>query len=227
MPTVFWARHGENAANVTRTLSHRLVDPDLTERGRRQVHELADRLGDELGRPETVAVARGARQGGTAGFAAVWCSPLRRARQTVEILCERLALPAPAVLEGLREIDVGDLDGRRDDAAWTTYDAVLAEWQAGRRSTRFPAGESGDELAGRLLEALRTAVEGIEGGATVLVVAHGGNLRAALPPLTGLPDPGRDMPTASVAGLSIDRAPGAGTAWAGREPPVRLIHWPE
>ena len=44
MTTVTWARHGENLANVTRTLSFRIYDESLTEHGCQQARELAARL---------------------------------------------------------------------------------------------------------------------------------------------------------------------------------------
>jgi hypothetical protein len=52
-----------------------------------------------------------------------------------------------------------------------------------------------------------------------LVVAHGANLRAALPGLTGGADPGADLPTGGVATLQV--APGALAS-----PPVLLASWP-
>ncbi len=49
MITVTWARHGENLANVTRTLSFRVYDGSLTERGCQQARDLAGRIA--AGRP--------------------------------------------------------------------------------------------------------------------------------------------------------------------------------
>jgi broad specificity phosphatase PhoE len=72
-----WARHGQNVANLTETFSHRVFDGDLTDAGRRQAHELADRLAVGDGEPVAYLV----------------CSPLRRARQTADIVGQRLGLP--------------------------------------------------------------------------------------------------------------------------------------
>ena len=173
---VLWARHGENVANLTRTLSYRVFDGDLTDAGRRQARELGERL----------AAAGGDRIGLLA------CSPLRRAGQTADIVGQRLGLPAAMELDDLREVNVGELDGRSDAEAWEIYAAVLAAWRAGDTLARFPGGENRDELCARLLRALTVVARGAVAGPSPvlagsaaaersLVVAHGANLRAALP----------------------------------------------
>jgi len=205
---LLWARHGQNAANLTRTLSYRVYDRGLTDTGRRQAGELAERL-----------AAAGA---GPIGLLA--CSPLRRARQTAGIVGARLGLPVGLVLDDLREVDVGDLDGRSDAGAWDTYTRVLAAWRAGDTRARFPGGEDRDELCARLRRALAEVARGAAGtrgagGARSLVVAHGASLRAALPGLAGAPDPGTDLPTGGIAELRVD--PGRPP-----HPLVELLSWP-
>ena len=197
---VLWARHGENVANLTRTLSHRVFDGDLTDVGRRQARELGERL----------AAGGGDRIGLLA------CSPLRRARQTADIVGQRLGLPVAMELDDLREVNVGELDGRSDAQAWDIYAAVLAAWRAGDTLARFPGGENRDELCARLLRAL-TEVAHSATAERSLVVAHGANLRAALPCLAGEPDPGADLPTGGVAALHVH---------PGGFPVVRLVSWP-
>jgi probable phosphoglycerate mutase len=233
---VLWARHGENLANLTRTLSYRVFDGDLTDVGRRQARELGERL----------AAGGGARIGLLA------CSPLRRARQTADIVGQRLGLPVAMELDDLREVNVGELDGRSDAQAWEIYTAVLAAWRAGDTVARFPGGENRDELCARLHRALTVVARGavaerspvladsaaagpspvLAGSAAAgpspvlaasapaeraLVVAHGANLRAALPCLAGEPDPGADLPTGGVAALHVH---------PGGFPVVRLVSWP-
>jgi broad specificity phosphatase PhoE len=58
---------------------------------------------------------------------------------------------------------------------------------------RFPGGEDCTGLAARLRAAF-TAMTGA-GDDQVPVVAHGANIRAALPLLAAVPDPGQDLPT--------------------------------
>lgn len=199
---ILWARHGENVANLTRTFSYRVFDGDLTEAGRQQAEDLASRLADGTGEP--------------VGLLA--CSPLRRARQTAEIVGRRLGLAVALELEDLREVNVGELDGRSDAGSWDTYTQVVTGWQAGGTGARFPGGEDGAELCARIRRALDTVARAA-GGSRSLIVAHGANIRAALPGLTGGPDPGVDLLTGGTATLWVDpeRAP---------YPWVQLRTWP-
>jgi broad specificity phosphatase PhoE len=190
---IWWARHGENVANLTGTFSHRIFDGDLTGTG-----HLAAMSGAPVG--------------------ALICSPLRRARQTAQIIGSRLGLPVACELEDLRELDVGALDGRSDPAAWDIYAAVLAAWRQGDTQARFPGGENREELCARLRRALAASARAPLTAAT-LIVAHGASLRAALPGLTGRPDPGTDMPTGTVASLHVDTLSPA--------PAIGLLSWPQ
>ena len=168
------------------------------------------------------------------------CSPLRRARQTAEIVGRRLGLPVAMELDDLREVNVGELDGRSDARAWEIYAAVLEAWRAGDTQARFPGGENRDELCARLRRGLTAVARGAAAGRSPaaarsgedghsptlahsgeegrsLVVAHGANLRAALPCLAGEPDPGADLPTGAVAALHVH---------PGGSPVARLVSWP-
>jgi probable phosphoglycerate mutase len=188
---VHWARHGENIANLSRTFSHRVFDGDLTSRGIAQAQDLAEAL--------SVAGHQ---------YQLLVCSPLHRARQTAQIVSARLRLPVQAELDELREVNVGDLDGRNDDDAWQVYDATLAAWRSGCLGDRFPGGESGYELAARIGGALR-AVADQAGTGDAIVVAHGASIRAAVPVLTGQPDPGTDLATGGVARFTVTPGPGS------------------
>ena len=87
MVKLLWARHGENVANLTGTLSYRVFDGDLTELGNRQAAELAERLAASSADPVRLLA----------------CSPLRRARQTAQIISAGLGLPDALELDDLRE----------------------------------------------------------------------------------------------------------------------------
>jgi broad specificity phosphatase PhoE len=163
MTVLHWARHGENAANLSRRLSYRIYDGDLTERGIAQAEQLAETLRASAHQCQLLV-----------------SSPLRRARQTAEILSARLGLPVAAELGDLREVNVGELDGRNDDAAWLRYDAILADWRSGQLDQRFPGGESGYELAERIRRAMHAiAMRAVAGQVTgtAIVVAHGASIR--------------------------------------------------
>jgi broad specificity phosphatase PhoE len=176
---VTWARHGENLANVNRTFSFRVYDESLTERGRLQARDLAARLAAGPA-PDRIV-----------------CSPLRRAAETAAILAQALGTADVTADENLREVNVGSLDGRNDAPAWDTYNSVLDAWRHGRYAARFPDGEDCAELTARLRSAF-TAMTG-PGDHQVLAVAHGASIRAALPLLAAVQDPGHDLPTGGTA----------------------------
>ncbi|GAB3663339.1 hypothetical protein GCM10027589_26890 [Actinocorallia lasiicapitis] len=154
-PTVIrFVRHGESLTNTRRLLSHRAADLPLSPLGRKQAAALAPLLTGEV---------------------TVFSSPLLRAAQTAGILARDTA--SVVFDEGLRELDVGDLDGRDDPEAWDVHDSVLARWDAGDTAAAFPGGESLNEAATRLLTALSRCAAVAP---SPLVVSHGGVIRAAL-----------------------------------------------
>jgi probable phosphoglycerate mutase len=159
--TTWYIRHGHNPANQPpRRLSHKVIDYPLTDLGVTQATTLAEQLARH---PPP---------------AAIYASPLRRATQTADIIARHAGL-AVIVLEDLRELNVGDLDGRHDEEAWVIHDQVLADWRAGRHNSAFPGGENYRQMTSRLTAALRRTAEHLP-GSRVLVVAHGGIIRAAL-----------------------------------------------
>jgi 2,3-bisphosphoglycerate-dependent phosphoglycerate mutase len=120
--TIWYIRHGHNPANQTAELSHKVTDYPLTELGAIQAATLAGQL---------------ARYPAPA---AIYASPLRRATQTAQIIASRTG-GTVQIIEEPRELEVGDLDGRRDEQAWAHYCKVLDDWRAGRHDTAFPGGE--------------------------------------------------------------------------------------
>lgn len=98
-------------------------------------------------------------------FDAVYSSDLRRAHETAEIVAAPHDVPVVAD-PGLREIDVGSWSG-------LTRKEIEQRFPDGTR----PDGETRDEHAARVLEAVeRIARE--NPGLRILVVTHGGTMRA-------------------------------------------------
>lgn len=142
---------------------HRRLDLDLTAVGREQAEQLATRIARRL--PHLTESP------------ALFSSPLRRARHSANIVAARLGAQV-IVLDELRELDVGDLDGRNDAEAWSVYSSVLTDWTNGHHDRRFPGGEDWHQLRSRLGAALGQIARATRGG-TAVVIAHGANLRAA------------------------------------------------
>ena len=111
------------------------------------------------------------------GFAALYTSPLVRARETAEIVGAALGLEA-RVDDRLKEVDVGDWQGRyKEELARDDPDAWAAFGRAGE-DFRFPGGES---LAGQQKRVIAALVDITQHGELpALVVCHRGVVRCAL-----------------------------------------------
>jgi phosphoserine phosphatase len=152
--TILIARHGESDWNREhRWQGH--ADRPLTARGREQAQALAERLAHiELD--------------------AVWSSDLRRALDTASAVAERQSLDVQATVE-LREVDVGSWSGLTREEAEERFPDGFRRWRGG-----FPGwhdGETYEAMADRVLAAVELIAREHEGG-RVLVVSHGGPIRA-------------------------------------------------
>jgi broad specificity phosphatase PhoE len=143
------------------------------------------RAGRHTGRSDVQLTETGRRQAALAApalrawaFARVFCSPLRRARETAELV----GLHDPVIRDELQEWDYGDVEGR-------TTQQVQAErpgwslWVDG-----VTGGETVDQVGARA-DRMIAEVTGIDGD--VCLVAHGHLLRILtarwldLPPVDG------------------------------------------
>src|SRR2546423_3458924 len=167
MPLLHLVRHGQSVANVEGVFSNGLIDLPLTALGERQASAVAERL---AGRP----------------IAAVYSSPLLRARQTAEVVAAR-AGSAVIVDDDLDEVRVGSLDGRRDAEAWAEYDAVMEHWKAGEPRARFPDGESFADAVARVSRALDRLGRSHDDDDEVVAVVHGGIMLTVIPRLVEMP----------------------------------------
>ena len=216
--TVWYIRHGENPANLTGELSCRAIDYPLTERGVTQARELAERLSRAPAARPPAANCASPIYASPVYASPIYASPLRRAAQTAQVIADRLGLPV-TTLEGLRELDVGDLEGRCDEQAWTTFLDVAYAWHAGDHDRAFPGGEDFHQVIARLGAALKVPLDDHPPGSQVLMIAHDGLIRAALPALCpGTPPPATGLPKCGLAQLAIRPAAG-GIA-------CTLLHWP-
>jgi alpha-ribazole phosphatase len=108
-------------------------------------------------------------------LAAVYTSPLARAVETAQAVAARRGV-APCPLDGLREIELGQVAGLEfDELPRDLQDGLLHE----PAEVRFPGGESYLELQQRVCAALDHIV-GRHAGETVAAISHAGSIRAAL-----------------------------------------------
>lgn len=154
MTTLLLARHGESDWNRARRWQG-FADRPLTQRGRAQAAELAERLGD-------IAID------------AIYSSDLARARETAKAVAASQGLDVTQLAE-LREVDVGSWEGLTREEAEVLFPEGFRRWRAG--GTGWEDGESYGEMAERVL----AEVDGIVGrhdGGRVLIVSHAGPIRA-------------------------------------------------
>lgn len=128
----------------------------------------------EDGGKEAEAVA--ARLGGLKGVAAVYASPLERARETA-LPIARACARAVRIERGLVECDFGEWTGARLNRL-----QHRPEWHVVQRypsGFRFPGGESFPEMQARIVSAIARLVQA-HPGTTVVAVSHADPIKAAV-----------------------------------------------
>ena len=166
MSSLYLVRHGETTWNIEgRAQGH--VDTPLNEVGRRQAELAATRL---AGVP----------------FAAAYSSDLPRALEAARLLIKERSTHLCAAAD-LRELSYGEWEGVTYGEVQARYPALYAELMSGDVTFAPPDGESVEDLVhrvGALQERLRRTHRE---GENVLVVGHGGSLRALLVSVLELP----------------------------------------
>lgn len=161
---LYLVRHGESEANRLRIISNRpTFDHALTETGRQQAADLAANLS---GIP----------------FWHLYGSPVKRARQTTEIVSQALGIPF-TITDALREYDCGLIEGRGDDEAWEMWRALWHDWLDHQRHDRcIEGGETFHDIRARYVPFIEglIAAHG-QADHNFLLVGHGGTTRMMLP----------------------------------------------
>jgi broad specificity phosphatase PhoE len=120
-----------------------------------------------------------------AGLAAVWCSPLSRAREMAVPAARAVGLE-PRIDERLREIDFGQVEGKTMAEAEQLFPEGMRRFKIDPATYPMPGGEDPYQAARRAVSALRDIAASHPEG-RVLVVAHNTLIRLALCSLFGIP----------------------------------------
>ena len=180
---VYLARHGQTAYNLERRFQGHLPVP-LDETGLMQAQELAERASAN-------------------GFAALWCSPLRRARETAEIVAQVIGLD-PVEEPRLMETDAGEWTDRLFAEVQSEEPERFAAFVAGDPMFAFPGGESFANQEERVSAALRDVERAT---LPALVICHGMVIRAALSSRAGHWEPHAErVPNGALVPLSPEEA---------------------
>lgn len=188
-------RHAESEGNVQGIMQGRR-EYALSEAGHRQVRLLARHL------QEGVFSARLPDQ--------IYCSPLQRTQQTVEPICAAWPEIPFSLHPDLVEVDSGILSGLTWAQAREQHPDVCQAFKAARDWGAVPDGESKASLwkrAERFIDHLR---QSHPEGSQLLIVTHGGFIRAALSILAGIRSSEKlfvciDNTSLSLAGIQGER----------------------
>ena len=160
-------RHGETDANREGRLKNsRDFSPTLNSTGRSQATALARALETEL----------------PFHF---YTSPIRRARETAQIISETLGVPF-TVVKGLAEIDVGELEGLTRPEIRQKYPAYFRDCERNAVTARCPGGETLQELQDRAWRAVQR-LAGTHTGETVVAVSHNYTIMTIVAKLLHMP----------------------------------------
>lgn len=162
-------RHGQSHGNVERRLDTRPPGAALTDLGREQARTFARGLTEKPGLvAHSVAV---------------------RASQTAREIAGDLGVDAHE-LEGIHEVQVGDLENRHDDDAIKEFNRIYERWHQGHVDLPLPAGETARQVLDRYLPvvtALRMRyLDDDAFTGDIVMVSHGAAIRLAAAVLGGV-----------------------------------------
>jgi broad specificity phosphatase PhoE len=164
MAQLWLARHGQTDDNLAGDVFQGFRDTPLNATGRAQAAVLGRWIRDEM----------------TPTVSHMWCSDLRRAHETAQIVGEAINI-APVLDPRLREGNRGSWEGRRFAEVAAAEPERYRAWLAAGPRFRFPDGESLAEQQARVLAALADIAAAMAGAVTsALVVCHRGSIRVAL-----------------------------------------------
>lgn len=167
---IYLVRHGETDYNK-KGLFQGQKDIPLNEEGRAQAEKLALRFEDKF-------IHDGEQ------IAAIYCSPLSRAKDTAQAIGTKLNLK-PFPDSGLKEIDMGEWEGKTAKQISEEYKdengvPLLKKWQEDPVSNDIPGGEKVADLDVRTAKTIESIMQKHLPTESIVLVAHMGPIGAAL-----------------------------------------------
>jgi broad specificity phosphatase PhoE len=160
MNKLYWVRHGESYANIIKVFSYKLADYSLTPKGRLQANQTAD-----------LFVNRNIHE--------IYSSPMKRARETAEIISDRLGLTFKLV-ENFLEVNIGKFDGcLMQSNRFAIHQTIITDWFNGKNKSRFPGGEDYEMLWERIRKGYEMILKDKE-KRNIIIVGHGGSFKYTL-----------------------------------------------
>ncbi len=176
--TVYIIRHGQTlGAEDKRYTGH--LDVALSPEGENQMHRLASYLLIQAIN-ETPAPSHT-----TDLLDAVYCSDLKRARKSAEIIAAAFGLK-PITVPDFKERGFGRWEGMAIDEILQTYPAEFDAWSKDPLNFSMTGGESAKTVQARVIPAFNEIVSDKK-GKRIAIVAHGGVNRIILCELLAIP----------------------------------------
>jgi broad specificity phosphatase PhoE len=160
---LFLVRHGATVLSAEDRFAG-ATDVDLSEEGHHQAARLGERLADDR-------------------ITAVYCSPLRRTRDTAAYIARPYGLTLQ-IEDGLREIDHGRWEGLTRAEVEAQFGDEYARWEEDPFTFAPQGGECGLDVMARSLPVIRRIIER-HPGENVAVVSHKATIRLAISSLLG------------------------------------------
>jgi probable phosphoglycerate mutase len=214
-------RHGQSHGNVEKRLDTRPPGAELTPLGREQARAFAH---------------------ASARPALLVHSIATRARQTAAEIGAALKL-GTRELEGLHEVQVGDLENRNDDAAVDEFNRIYRRWHEGELDVPLPGGETATDVLDRYLPVMTDLrvryLDNHDWPGDIVVVSHGAAIRLVAKTLAGVESSFRSNIIWETPGRSCSlrsQTAGGAVCTGGRQrrrstlrtrarPPHRRIRW--
>jgi probable phosphoglycerate mutase len=165
--TIYLIRHGECAGNREGLFRGRYDFP-LNEVGRDQAVSLAEELAD-------------------VSFDAVYSSPLSRAFQTAQALCQERGIE-PAAEEGFNNIYLGEWEGKPKTQIAEKYPAEFKLWRTEPEKLKMEGTETLAQVQKRAVQTLAVITEE-RMGQTFAIITHRAVLKPLIAGLLGIPAP--------------------------------------
>lgn len=124
-------------------------------------------------------------------------SPLQRCAKFADEVAQRCCTPL-TVMDGFRELDFGDWEGRLIDEVWREQGSDVRRFFADPINAAPPNGEPMVDFETRVVTAWKLLLQSMR-GEHVLLVIHGGTIRVLLAHLLA-------MPLARIANLEVPYA---------------------
>jgi probable phosphoglycerate mutase len=213
MSSLHLVRHGETTSNVLQRLDTALPGAGLTDFGARQAVRYA------LERPD-------------AGTPVLLSSQALRARQTAELIGSVWDVQNQ-VLDGLHEVQVGDLEDQTSDDAHKVFAGTVKMWFGGDLGARLPGGESLTDVYDRFLPVVDDVADKFLSGpdaTDVHLVSHGAAIRLIAARLVNMPaEFALAHHLGNTGSIELARTPDGWTClrWGTELPPFRRDDEPE